>query len=472
MVDLVIIQAVATAFVSPIRSAMIPIPAQLFVSVCVILVVVHAILGATAYLIFLERKVASWAQDRIGPNRTGFGMLQAVDGLLDRIGLTWLYKKSFGGLGQALADGIKLLLKEDYTPPNVDRVLFFLGPVLVVIPALIGWAVVPWGGNWIVPDLYLFGHHVIAGGKTVVAVAPVNIGVVYILAIGSVAVYGLVLGAYASNNKYSFLGGLRATAQMLSYEIPMGICVLIMILYYKSMDAGFMANTQASSAGEGIGTWGIFAHPLLAIIFFICILAEANRAPFDLAEAEQELVGGFHTEYSSMKWALFFLGEYMHMITGCAFFVILFLGGWDLLPFFNETPITAGGGEGFFATTLGGLLLVFLKFGIFSGKIFLLLFIQMWVRWTLPRLRFDQLMKLAWNGMIPLMIVFLVIVGVMTSLSKTYPWLSEWWVFLIANIAIAVIAAIIAPLLPSGPPVNRKVPLAGSRFSPLQESAR
>ncbi|MEO0476242.1 MAG: complex I subunit 1 family protein, partial [Planctomycetota bacterium] len=264
----------------------------------------------------MERKVASWAQDRIGPNRVGFGMLAAADGLLDRIGLGWLYRKSFGGLGQALADGIKLLLKEDYTPPKVDKVLFFLGPVLVVIPALIGWAVIPWGGTLIVPDLHAFGYNVVEGGRTVVAVAPINIGVVYLLAIGSVAVYGLVLGAYASNNKYSFLGGLRATAQMLSYEIPMGICVLIMILYYQSTDAGFMANTQAST--DGIGTWGIFAHPLLAIIFFICILAEANRAPFDLAEAEQELVGGFHTEYSSMKWALFFLGEYMHMITGCA----------------------------------------------------------------------------------------------------------------------------------------------------------
>ena len=440
------------------------IPAQLFVSLCVIMVVVHAILGATAYLIFLERKVASWAQDRIGPNRVGFGMLQAVDGLLDRIGLGWLYKKSFGGLGQALADGIKLLLKEDYTPPKVDRVLFFLGPVLVVIPALIGWAVIPWGGNWIVPDLYLFGHHIVAGGKTVVAVAPINIGVVYLLAIGSIAVYGLVLGAYASNNKYSFLGGLRATAQMLSYEIPMGICVLIMILFYQSTDAGFMSNTQASS--DGIGTWGIFAHPLLAIIFFVCILAEANRAPFDLAEAEQELVGGFHTEYSSMKWALFFLGEYMHMITGCAFFAVLFLGGWDIFPFFNETAITAGGAEGgFFATTLGGLLLVLMKFGVLSGKILFLLFVQMWVRWTLPRLRFDQLMKLAWRGLIPLMIVMMVVVGFMTWLD-----LREWWMFALVNIAVAVAAAVIGPMLPSGPPVNRKVPLAGSRFSPLEET--
>jgi len=423
------------------------------------MVVVHVILGATAYLIFLERKVASWAQDRIGPNRVGFGMFAIADGLLDRIGLGWLYKKSFAGLGQALADGLKLLLNEDYTPPHADRVLFFLGPILVVIPALIGWAVIPWGGTWVLPDLYFMGHHVVEAGRAVVAVAPINIGVVYLLAIGSIAVYGLVLGAYASNNKYSFLGGLRATAQMLSYEIPMGICVLIMILFYKSTDAGFMTNMQASSAG--IGTWGLFAHPLLAIIFFVCILAEANRAPFDLAEAEQELVGGFHTEYSSMKWALFFLGEYMHMITGCAFFCVLFLGGWDLHPFpvIPDLPLIAEGG------IVGSVLLVLLKFAVFSGKIALLLFAQMWIRWTLPRLRFDQLMKLAWRGLIPLMIVMMVIVGLMTWLELT-----DWWMFLLVNIAVAVAAAVISPMLPTGPPVNRRVPIAGSRFSPLDEA--
>ena len=447
------------------------ISAQLFVSLCVILVVVHAILGATAYLIFLERKVASWAQDRIGPNRNGFGMLVAVDGLLDRIGLGWLYKKSFAGLGQALADGIKLLLKEDYTPPHVDRVLFFLGPILVVIPALIGWAVIPWGGTWDFPGFWQLdgGGWLVEPGRAVVAVAPINIGVVYLLAIGSIAVYGLVLGAYASNNKYAFLGGLRATAQMLSYEIPMGICVLIMIMFYQSTDAGFMSNSQASSLG--VGTWGIFAHPLLAVIFFICILAEANRAPFDLAEAEQELVGGFHTEYSSMKWALFFLGEYMHMITGCAFFCVLFLGGWDILPFVSETPLVAGG-DGALAGALGGLLLVLVKFGVFCGKVFFLLFVQMWVRWTLPRLRFDQLMKLAWRGMIPLMIVMMVVVGVMTFLGHRYPWMTQWWAFAIVNVVVAVLAAVISPLLPSGPPVNRRVPLAGSRFSPLEPASK
>ena len=441
--------------------------AQFFVSVVLILVVIHTMLGATAYLIFLERKVCSWAQDRIGPNRVGFGLLQAIDGPLDKLGLSWLYKKSFGGFGQALADGIKLFFKEDYTPPYVDRVLFFLGPALVVIPALIGWAVVPWGGTFMMPDIHLFDMHLVEAGRTIVAVAPINIGVVYILAVGSVAVYGIVLGAYASNNKYAFLGGLRATAQMLSYEIPMGICVLIMLLLYKSTDAGFMANTQASASG--FGAWGIFAHPLVAVIFFTCLLAEANRAPFDLAEAEQELVGGFHTEYSSMKWALFFLGEYMHMITGSAFFCILFLGGWDMLPFVSDLPIVAEGG-------IGALLIVLTKFGVFCGKIFLLLFVMMWVRWTLPRLRFDQLMKLAWRGMIPLMIVMLLVTGILTAIDVHFDGLNEraninvgWYWYTAANIVVAVGAALVGPMLPAGPPVNRKVPLAGSRYSPLVE---
>ncbi|MEM9416674.1 MAG: complex I subunit 1 family protein, partial [Planctomycetota bacterium] len=347
---------------------------------------------------------------------------------------------------------------------------------------LIGWAVVPWGGTWDFAGIAMPGFlsflsesdwlvrpSSLDGARAVVAVAPVNIGVVYILAVGSVAVYGIVLGAYASNNKYAFLGGLRATAQMLSYEIPMGICVLIMLLLYKSTDAGFMSSTQASSSG--FGAWGLFAHPLVAIIFFVCLLAEANRAPFDLAEAEQELVGGFHTEYSSMKWALFFLGEYMHMITGCAFFAILFLGGWDIVPFVGDLPVVAQGGW-------AGLAIVMTKFGVFCGKIFFLLFVMMWVRWTLPRLRFDQLMKLAWRGMIPLMIVMLLVTGVMTAIDVHFDGNNgradvnvAWYWYTAANVLVAVGAALIGPMLPSGPPVNRRVPLAGSRYSPLVEPA-
>ncbi len=436
--------------------------AQFFISLMVILVVLHTMLGATAYLILLERKVASWTQDRIGPNRTNFSF--GLDDLWKKLGVYKLFEgKTHLGLGQALADGLKLFIKEDYTPPHVDKALFMLGPILAVVPAMIGWAVIPWGGLWDFPGIQAWdwlpligGMQLVEAGRGSVAVAPVGIGLIYILAIGSLAVYGVVIGAYASNNKYAFLGGLRATAQMLSYEIPMGLCVLMVILTFHTADAGLIANLQAGWGGEG--AWGIFIHPLLAIIFFICVLAECNRAPFDLAEAEQELVGGFHTEYGSMKWALFFLGEYMHMITGSAFFVVMFLGGWDLLPFVGLLPPLNEMG------LIGGTLLVLLKFGIFAFKVFLLLFLMMWVRWTLPRFRFDQLMKLAWRGLIPITLVMLLVSGVLVFLD---PWGLKLWL-LVANVVVGVGAAWVGPKLPQGPPVNRRVKLPGSRFSGLE----
>ncbi len=438
------------------------ISAQFFVSTIVILVVIHAMLGGTAYLIFLERKVAAWAQDRIGPNRTDFSFGQGD--LIKQIPLaggflSWLLvgPKALFGLGQALADGVKLLLKEDYTPPFVDKSLFLMAPALAVIPALIGWAVIPWGGVVAFPGIELFGTQLVESGVARVAVLPINLAVIYILAVGSLAVYGVVLAGYSSNNKYSFLGGLRATAQMLSYEIPMGVCVLLMILMYRSADAEVIVQAQTGELPVGFSTaWGIFIHPLLAVLFFICILAESNRAPFDLAEAEQELVGGFHTEYSSMKWAMFFLGEYMHMITGCAFFALLFLGGWDLpIPVVSLLPEVATGWL--------GLLVVFIKFNVFAGKVVFLLFVMMWVRWTLPRFRFDQLMRLAWQGLIPLSLVMLLLVGFMVFMG-----VQGWVWYAVANVAVAIVAAVVGPLLPTGPKVNRKVPLAGSRFSPLE----
>jgi NADH-quinone oxidoreductase subunit H len=410
---------------------------QFIVSVITILVIIHAMLLSCAYLILLERKVAAWTQNRIGPNRTNlsFGVLP--------------FKGKHFGLGQALADGLKLLLKEDYTPPHVDRFLFMLAPVLVIVPALLGWAVIPWGGWYELPAFSVLGLDVPVTLVSIAA-APISIGVVYILAVGSLAVYGVVLGAYASNNKYAFFGGVRATAQMVSYEIPMGLCVLIAILTFQTTDAGLMSGLQA---GAGLsGMWGIFIHPLLAVVFFICILAECNRAPFDLAEAEGELVGGYHTEYSSMKWALFFLGEYMHMITGSAFFCVLFLGGWDLIPFVEELPMVGTGWM--------GLGLVAAKFAIFAGKVAFLLFVMMWIRWTLPRFRFDQLMRLAWQGLIPMTLLVLLAVGTLAYLKAPV------WTYLPANLAVALVAALVGPMLPVGPPVNRRIPMEGSRFSP------
>ncbi|MFW6059902.1 MAG: complex I subunit 1/NuoH family protein [Phycisphaeraceae bacterium] len=427
--------------------------AQFLISLFVITVVLHLMLLACAYLILLERKVSAWAQDRIGPNRTNFSF-----GVLP-------FKGKHFGLGQALADGLKLFVKEDYNPPHVERALFLLAPVMAIVPAMIAWAVIPWGGMMLFPEMTIPGWIPIWGGAEIesalvtVAVAPINIGVLFILAWSSLAVYGVVVAGYASNNKYSFLGGIRATAQMLSYEIPLGLCVLIMIMTYQGFDTTLMSTAQVGEAGSGgFGAWGVLIHPFLAVIFFITLLAETNRAPFDLAEAEQELVGGFHTEYSSMKWALFFLGEYMHMITGAAFFAVLFLGGWSLNPFGFVLP--------FDLPTVSGIGGVLAKMGVFFLKVAILLFIIMWVRWTLPRPRFDQLMKMAWRGLIPVTLVMLLVTTMLVFIDKMWGLPMLGLSFLIANVLVALGAALIGPRLPAGPPVNRRIPLEGSRFNP------
>ena len=442
---------------------MIQISAQFLVSACLILLVVHAMLGATAYLIMLERKVAAWAQDRIGPNRTGFSFGQ--DNIWKKLRLGFMTRFRFLGLGQALADGIKLFFKEDYTPPHVDKILFTLAPALIMIPAMIAWAVIPWGGDWIIGSAAIwtdpFGLVTVTGLNEAVQVTalPIHLGVIYVLAVGSIGVYGMTIGSYASNNKFAFLGGMRATAQMLAYEIPMGLVLLLMMMYYRSGDLSVIVHQQIS------GAWGILSHPLLAIVLYACMLAETNRAPFDLAEAEQELVGGFHTEYGSMRWALYFLGEYMHMIAGAAFFAVLFLGGWDVLPFINLF------GDGI-ATAWGGLLLVALKMMVLAGKVIFLVFLSMWIRWSIPRLRFDQLMNLAWVSIIPMMLVALLIGTLIAAVAhhvRLLP-LNGFWVYTLADgVTLAIVIAVTPFVRKRCKPINRRVPLAGSRFSPLTQ---
>ncbi len=413
--------------------------AQTFVSLLVVALIPMVILGGAAYLILLERKLAAWAQDRLGPNRVGltFGFLP----------LRW---RMFG-LGQPAADGIKMFMKEDHDPAGIDKVLFYLAPCLAVIPALIGWAVIPWGGTIEIAGFSLLGLTV-EPGVAQVAAAPLNVGVIYILTTGSLAVYGITIGGWASNNKYSFFGGLRATAQMLSYEIPMGLIVLTALLMAGSAAAPDIVDGQVGYYFGFIPKWGILQQPIAAVLFFTCLLAEANRAPFDLAEAEQELVGGYHTEYSSsMKLGLLLFSEYIHMVTAGAFFALLFLGGWhlpwvDLLLYGQAQPVETG---------LLGLLL---KAGIFLGKVAVLIVIMMWVRWTLPRIRFDQLMQLAWRSFIPLTLAILLLTGTMVFLG-----LRDWlW---LGNAGLVVAVLIVRPLIPSGPPTNRRVAFARSRFS-------
>ncbi len=421
-------------------SSILPLDAQTFVGIVVVLVVIHVILGHIPLLIYLERKISAYIQDRVGPNRVGFDF-----------GLPLLRKlfRGFGfwGMGQALADGLKFFLKEDYMPRGADRFLFSLAPVAAVVPALIGWAVIPWGGWLDVPDITLSGTPLVQGGRALVAVADVNIGFVYMVAVASLGVYGVTLGGWASNNKYSFLGGLRASAGMISYEIPMGLCILAVLLIAGSVRPDLIVQKQVSMLPNG--GWLVFAQPLACILFYVCILAEANRAPFDNPEAEQELVGGYHTEYSSMRFALFFLGEYAHMLGSSAFLVVLFFGGYHL-PFVALThPAETG------------LLAALVKFVVLFTKVLLSVCFMMLVRWTLPRIRYDQVLKLAWSAMIPISIAIVVA----TSLMIFFGWTNTWQMFLM-NVVLAAGVLAFGPLLPESH-VNKRIPMAGSRFSPL-----
>ncbi|MEE3001611.1 MAG: NADH-quinone oxidoreductase subunit NuoH [Planctomycetota bacterium] len=385
---------------------------QFITSMIVIFLVLHLALGAAAYLILLERRICAWVQDRCGPNRVGpMGLLQPI------------------------ADGVKLFLKEDFMPRGVDRVLFILAPAFTAVPALIGFVIIPWAGRLQLSN----------GESVAIMGANINIGIVYLVATASLGVYGVGLGGWASNNKYSFLGGLRAAAQMISYEIPMGLSLLCVILAAGTLLPMDIVQQQLD------GQWNLIQQPLVAILFFICMLAEANRAPFDLAEAEQELVGGWHTEYSSMKWALFFLGEYVHVFVGAAFFTMLFLGGWSL------NPVT-----GWDLPLEGGLLLILIQFSIVLGKVFLLVALGMLIRWTLPRFRFDQLMKLAWEGMIPLGLLLLL----MTSFFVFMGWTGWLWV---GSLASAALVWLLLPLLPQQANPNHRIGLLSSRFSPTEE---
>ncbi|MEM1166567.1 MAG: complex I subunit 1 family protein [Planctomycetota bacterium] len=429
---------------SIVLDAIFPIPAQLFVGIVVVLVMIHAILGTIPLLIYFERKISSYIQDRLGPNRTGFDFgLPFLQKLFTPKGA----KRPFGfwGLGQSAADGLKFVLKEDFIPKGADRALFTLAPIVAVIPAFIGWAVIPWGGVIeLTESISIAGREFVEAGRALVAVGDLNIGFIYLLAVAGIGVYGVILGGWASNNKYSFLGGLRASAGMISYEIPMGTAILAIILVAGSVQPSVIVSEQASAG------WFVVSQPIAALLFFVCSLAEANRAPFDNAEAEQELVGGYHTEYSAMRFALFFLAEYAHMITASAFLVALFFGGYHL-PFIPHLQPEAT-----------GLLAAFLKVQVYFIKVMLVICFMMVIRWTLPRIRYDQVLALAWNTLIPVGIAQVVATSIWVFLGWT-----QWWALLGMNVLLAVmITALLAPATSVGTR-NRKVQLAGSRFSPL-----
>ena len=323
-----------------------------------ILVVLFIVLTLVAYLVYLERKVSAFMQARLGPMRVG----------------PW-------GLLQPLADGIKLLLKEDIIPIKADRAVFIIAPIVSVVAALVVLAVIPWGATW-------------------ATIANVNIGLLFILAVSSVGVLGLVLAGWGSNSKYSLLGALRSSAQMVSYEIGMGLSIIGALMFARTLSMSGIIEAQRAD-----GIWYILVQPLGFLVYAVSALGETNRAPFDLPEAESELVAGYHTEYSGFRWALFFMAEYSGMIVTSAVAVTVFLGGW-MLPGVTGTSLFGIG------PISNPSLHTFASIIVFAGKIMLLIYAYMWFRWTWPRYRYDQLMELGWKWMIPAGLANIVLTGI------------------------------------------------------------
>ncbi|MFN8415926.1 MAG: NADH-quinone oxidoreductase subunit NuoH [Cytophagaceae bacterium] len=333
------------------------IPFELIEKTILVVVVFTISLLSAMYATYGERKISAFFQDRVGPNRAG----------------PW-------GLLQPLADGGKLFFKEEIIPISSNKFLFILGPSISMLTALLTSAVIPWGS-------YLE----IAGREVSMQVTDINIGVLYIFAIVSIGVYGIMIGGWASNNKYSLMGALRASSQMISYEIAMGMSIVALIMTTGSMSLKDIVSQQVE------GHWNILYQPLGFFIFLICAFAELNRTPFDLPECEAELVGGYHTEYSSMKLGLFLFAEYTNMFVSSAVMSALYFGGYDI-PFIEYLGLSQN-------------IVAILGFLFFFGKIVFFIFFFMWIRWTIPRFRYDQLMTLGWKVLIPLSIANVILTG-------------------------------------------------------------
>ncbi|MGL4552163.1 MAG: complex I subunit 1/NuoH family protein [Gemmataceae bacterium] len=453
-----------------------------WVTLILIAAVMGAVQGICAYLILAERKISAWAQDRVGPNRVG-----------SEFGLPF-------GLLQPIADGVKFLLKEQVIPGGVDVLFYLIAPCIAVSTALMAIAVVPFGPTTAPPTLldrrtetqvrlsakplaaltaedrarlteYQKGEAprgpvwprtrseeaFVLGADAAFAkaegakpyperlkeynetlqfvIAPhVDIGIVFVLAVGSLGAYAIILGGWSSNNKYSLIGSMRSSAQLISYEIPMGLSILGVMLVTGSLNVEKMIDFQHANG------WNVLFQPVACLLFVASIFAECNRVPFDLPEAEQELVGGYHTEYSGMKFALFFLGEYTHMITTSFLAVALFFGGW-LLP-----GVTAPGWGGWGDAAL--------KLAVYGGKMLLFVIFYMYIRWTLPRFRFDQLMALAWKVMMPLALVNLLIVFYVKHFE-----VNVWWMLPLS--VASMVAAALLSLRVRKPPTKADVGWSG-----------
>jgi NADH-quinone oxidoreductase subunit H len=324
-------------------------------------------LVGVALLTLAERKISAWIQDRHGPNRVGYG-----------------------GLLQPAADGLKNIMKEESLPDMVNKPLFILAPAMAFIPALLTWAVIPFGASWASP-----------WGRIDMVLADLPVGFLFTLAIASLGVYGIVLAGWSSNNKYALMGGIRSTAQMVSYEIAMGMSLIPVLLLAGNVTLNSIVQQQAA-----FGLWNVLTLTISFFIFLVAAFAETNRLPFDLPEAESELIAGYHTEYSAMKFSLFFIAEYANMVTASSLMATIFFGGWHL-PFTNDYLHAVSGP------------MVALSILWFFAKVLFFLFFFMWIRWTLPRFRYDQLMSLGWKFMLPLALVYIVVTaGAILALDK------------------------------------------------------
>jgi NADH-quinone oxidoreductase subunit H len=355
-----------------------------------VIAVMFPIAGACS---MAERKVSAWIQGRQGPNRAippWFAWVPVLGPVLQKLGAFHL-----------LADGLKFLFKEEQVPGQVNRLYFVLAPALAMIPALSTVTVVP------------LGAYLDAAGQVVpIALAHVDVGLLAVFAVSSLGVYSLILAGWASNSKYAFLGGVRASAQLISYELSLTLAVLPVFLWINAPGAGGTMSLARvvefqSQPGFWGGAWFIFTMPVSAVVFLIALFAETNRQPFDMPESEADLVGGFHTEYGAFKWSLFFVAEYSNMLVGSAVFILLFLGGWNPLPWISLATFAGW-------TGLGGhpLLLGLLSIAILLGKVLAMIFFFMWVRWTVPRFRYDQVMRIGWQKLLPLAIANLVVYAI------------------------------------------------------------
>lgn len=346
-----------------------------------IALLIGGLMTAAAYFVLLERWIAAWVQDRLGPNRVGIP----------------LTKIRLFGLGQPIADGMKFIFKAEFTPGHVDKLMYFIAPTIIFMAAIVVFAVIPFGSvlpAGIFPESWGVNEPI-----RLIAAPGVDVGMIYVFAMGSLAVYGVVLGGWASNNKYSFLGGLRSSAQLISYELPLGLGIVGVVLVSGSLRLDIIISQQAQS-----GVWNVFAQPLGFVVFAVAAFAEAGRLPFDLPEAEQELVGGYHTEYSGMKLMMYLVADFLHMITASFLIVILFLGGWH---FWGLTGgINSSGGD-LVTWSTAILRIIVLLIKVMGAILFFML-----ARWSWPRFRYDQLMDIAWKVMIPCGLTNLIVVAV------------------------------------------------------------